>query len=342
VHGGGFTGGDRRHAVAPLREALSNGDFVWFSIDYRLAPAYKPSDASEDLNAALRFVRDHAREFKVDTSRIALLGESAGAYLALMAAARLGISQIQAVVAVGGPTQLWALAPEMVAHVEEVFHLRGGAELRAVSPISCVSSSMPPVLLLHGSNDNHVPLAQAQALCRTVQAMQFARFGCTKNFGRGYPGITESQKLVRDLWNYAAKQRRLLTEATHAIVGLTRSLGDGEELADHTAVLDEVEAVDLQIAGAVSEHAILDARVRCFYSTHCIDADDEEAQTWQRDEAGRRASIASPSPRRPWHLRQRLRDSAPAGSTFFACANIYIEIENAESETHERNHHCSD
>jgi len=27
-----------------------------------------------------------------------------------------------------------------------------------------------PVLLLHGSNDNHIPLAQAQALCRTVQA----------------------------------------------------------------------------------------------------------------------------------------------------------------------------
>jgi len=170
VHGGGFTGGDRRHAVAPLREALSNGDLVWFSIDYRLAPAYKPSDALEDLNTALRFVRDHAREFKVDASRIALLGESAGAYLVLMAAAHLGISQIQGVVAIGGPTQLWASAPEIVAHVEEVFRLKGEAELRAVSPISCVSTSMPPVLLLHGSNDNHVPLAQAQALCRTVQA----------------------------------------------------------------------------------------------------------------------------------------------------------------------------
>ena len=133
--------------------------------------------------------------------------------------------------------------------------------------------------------------------------------------------MTESQKLVRDLWNHAAKQRRLLTEATHAIVGLTRTVhswptrgewGDSEDLADHTAVLDEVEAVDLQIAGAVSEHAILDARVRCFYSTHCIDADDEEAQTWQRDEAGRPASIASPS------SRPRLAStSAPA--RFCAC-----------------------
>jgi len=170
VHGGGFTGGDRRHAVAPLREALSDGDLVWFSIDYRLAPAYKPAEASEDLETALRFVRDHAREFKVDASRIALLGESAGAYLALMAAARLGSSQIQGVVAIGGPAQLWALAPEIVAHVEEVFRVEGEEEVRAVSPISCVSASMPPVLLLHGSNDNHVPLAQAQSLCQTVQS----------------------------------------------------------------------------------------------------------------------------------------------------------------------------
>jgi len=58
--------------------------------------------------------------------------------------------------------------------------------------------------------------------------------------------MAESQKLVRDLWNYAEKQRRLPTEATHAIVGLMRSLGDGEELADHAAVHDEAEAVDLQ------------------------------------------------------------------------------------------------
>ena len=54
---------------------------------------------------------------------------------------------------------------------------------------------------------------------RDLQIVQFARFDCTKNFGRGYPGMTESQKLVRDLWNHAEKQRRLLTEATHAIVG---------------------------------------------------------------------------------------------------------------------------
>jgi acetyl esterase len=174
VHGGGFTGGDRRHAVAPLREALSDGDFVWFSIDYRLAPVHKPIDASEDIDAAVEFVRRHARQFKVDPARIGLLGESAGGYLVLMAASRPASGRIKAVAAIGAPAQLWTLAPEIIAHVEAVFGVRGEAALRAVSPICHVHASMPPVLLLHGSGDNHVPLAQAEALAQAMKANQQA------------------------------------------------------------------------------------------------------------------------------------------------------------------------
>ena len=172
VHGGGFTGGDRRHAVAPLREALSDGDFVWFSIDYRLAPAHKPSDALDDIDAAVAFIHNHARQFKADPSRIALLGESAGGYLVLMEASRLGVNQIKAVAGVGAPAQLWTLAPETVAHVETVFGIKGETALRAASPISRVHTSMPPVLLLHGSSDSHVPLAQAEALCQAIKDKQ--------------------------------------------------------------------------------------------------------------------------------------------------------------------------
>ena len=172
VHGGGFTGGDRRHAVAPLREALSDGDFVWFSIDYRVAPAHKPGDASEDVDATVEFVRRHAEQFKVDSSRIGLLGESAGGYLVLMAASRLGGDRIQAVAAVGAPAQLWTLAPEIITHVEGVFGLQGEVALRAASPIIHVCESMPPVLLLHGSRDEHVPLVQAEALYKAMKARQ--------------------------------------------------------------------------------------------------------------------------------------------------------------------------
>ena len=83
---------------------------------------------------------------RLSGSRIALLGESAGVYLALMAAARLGSSQIQGVVAIGGPTQLWALAPEIVPQVEDVFSIKGerrcGLSPRFVgSPRRCRPSS---------------------------------------------------------------------------------------------------------------------------------------------------------------------------------------------------------
>lgn len=172
VHGGGFVGGDRAVAVAPLREALSNSRFVWFSIDYRLAPAYKPSDAANDVDTAVSFVRRHAREFKVDASRLALLGESAGGYQVLMAASRLGAAQIQAVAAVGAPAEMWKLAPAIVAHVEKVFGIQGEAALRAVSPVAQVRTNMPPVLLLHGSADGHVPVAQAEAFCQAMKQRQ--------------------------------------------------------------------------------------------------------------------------------------------------------------------------
>jgi len=59
-----------------------------------------------------------------------------------------------------------------VAHVETAFGVKGEAALRAVSPISHVRPSMPPVLLLHGSADRHVPLAQAAALCETMKTRQ--------------------------------------------------------------------------------------------------------------------------------------------------------------------------
>ncbi len=57
VHGGGFDEGTRATNVRPLFEPLANAGFAWFSIDYRLAPAFKFPQANEDLNS-----RDHVGE----------------------------------------------------------------------------------------------------------------------------------------------------------------------------------------------------------------------------------------------------------------------------------------
>ena len=41
VHGGGWSGGNKSEGVGPLVGPLTAGNFTWFSINYRLAPAHR-------------------------------------------------------------------------------------------------------------------------------------------------------------------------------------------------------------------------------------------------------------------------------------------------------------
>ena len=87
VHGGGWVRGDKRIDVEPLFNPLSRAGFAWFSIDYRLASsALQFGAAVGDVENAIRFIKLHAAEYRIDPDRIALIGESAGAQLAAMAA----------------------------------------------------------------------------------------------------------------------------------------------------------------------------------------------------------------------------------------------------------------
>jgi alpha-L-fucosidase 2 len=171
IHGGAFTFGDRRFVVAPLRTALSNADTAWFSIDYRLSPQHEPADALADIEAALNFVAQHEAEFKIDRTRLFLMGESAGAYLILMSACRLGKERIAGVISIGGPVQLWTLAPKVQEHVLTIFRTKENEALHTLSPITQVHEHMPRVLFLHGTEDDHVPIIQVQEMCAAIHAV---------------------------------------------------------------------------------------------------------------------------------------------------------------------------
>ena len=87
VHGGGWVRGDRRMEVQPLFQPLSDARIAWFSISYRLATDPLLFGAAvNDVESAVRFVKAHAAEYRVDPARLALIGESAGGQLAAMAA----------------------------------------------------------------------------------------------------------------------------------------------------------------------------------------------------------------------------------------------------------------
>jgi acetyl esterase len=174
VHGGGWVSGDRHYSVQPLFRPLTDAGFAWFSISYRLAEnAAFFGQAVGDVEQAIRYVRAHASEYNVDPARIALVGESAGAQLASMAALGREGRNIKAVVSLYGPSDLVTLArtskqiPESLRRSVQgtPFEnlLLGG--LAQLSPINHVSAEMPPFLLIHGTSDSLVPFAQSINFC---------------------------------------------------------------------------------------------------------------------------------------------------------------------------------
>lgn len=179
VHGGGWVAGDRRYNVEPLFQPLTKAGFAWFSISYRLATNVANFGvAIDDVQAAVRFVKEHAAEYNIDPDRIALIGESAGGQLAAMAALRPGKdSSVEAVVALYTPSDLVSLAKtssyvpasirnQIKGSPWEPLILAGLAQL---SPVNNLHAGMPPFLLIHGTSDSLVPFSQSVDMCDRIR-----------------------------------------------------------------------------------------------------------------------------------------------------------------------------
>jgi acetyl esterase len=170
VHGGGFVRGDKQTYIKPLFVPLSEAGFTWFSINYRLAPAHRWPACAEDVETAVRWVLSHAREYKVDPNRIALIGESAGGHLVSYVGCRSGKELgLAAVVPFYAPHDLELQVKNRMVLGESMQALFGISEindqawkqLREASPSSYVRADMPPYLLIHGDKDPQVPYAQS-------------------------------------------------------------------------------------------------------------------------------------------------------------------------------------
>jgi acetyl esterase len=165
LHGGGWERGSRAAFTGQFLELLTRAGYNWVSIDYRLGSLANYEQAVEDVQAALAFVRCHARELGIDPARLVLWGEDTGAQLAALVASRPS-SGVRAMVLVGGIYDLHAFASIPRGSPTELV-------LRA-SPSHRVRRGMPSTLLVHGTADGEVPLTQARRYCAELQAMRAA------------------------------------------------------------------------------------------------------------------------------------------------------------------------
>jgi alpha-L-fucosidase 2 len=175
VHGGGWVAGDRRMNVEPLFRVLSDAGFAWFSISYTLATTpFEFGSAYVDVERALAFLSANAAAYDIDPARVAVIGESAGGQLAAMAALRKQTSPVAALVAFYAPMDL-----ERAFRESGFSAALGGvpmagavaARLGSLSPVRHVRPGMPPLLLIHGREDEVVPFSQSEDMCRAVRAV---------------------------------------------------------------------------------------------------------------------------------------------------------------------------
>ncbi len=192
VHGGGFDQGTKKSYVGPVLEVLTKANYAWFSIDYRLAPDYHFPQPVEDVNNAIRWVKAHAKEYHVNPSKIALLGESAGAYLITYAATHeTPATKLAATVDFYGPTDYERAAllrrdhPERFDMESANRHLAHGggikyfgvdelndaglAKLRAASAVHAVHKGMAPFLIIHGTADEQVAYELSPSMCDAMK-----------------------------------------------------------------------------------------------------------------------------------------------------------------------------
>ena len=174
IHGGCWRAAyDLRHAAREAG-ALAAAGFATWTIEYR-----RVGDAGggwpgtfDDVAAAIAHVTTLAARHPIDTTRIVLVGHSAGGQLALWAAARRGIAsrvpRVRGVVSLAGITDLRTYATPSGGCGAAVPLLLGGmpdaqpARYDAVSPIALVPLGVP-VRLVHGDADPIVPLAQSRS-----------------------------------------------------------------------------------------------------------------------------------------------------------------------------------
>lgn len=176
IHGGAWIQG-KRQDMAAYCKFLSDQGFAAATIQYRLAKpdSLWPSQI-EDAEEAVRYFRKNSAKYSIRPDRIAALGASAGAHLALL----LGMNdkpagtppvstKVQAVVNFFGPTDM---SQDFQPFLRRLISLQVlGKEpdqaadmIKAFSPVNQVNKSAAPVFTIHGTADAVVPVVQANRL----------------------------------------------------------------------------------------------------------------------------------------------------------------------------------
>ena len=197
IHGGGWVEGTKEDRVLEMMPYLQMG-FAAVNVEYRLGRVSLAPAAVEDCRCALHWVFVNAKKYNFDPERVVLQGGSAGGHLALMTGMLTPAAgfdrecrapqdnywsdnpgtgkdpRVAAIVNWFGITdvldELHGANAKGYAVVWVGDRPDADEVAKRVSPINYVSSSVPPIITIHGDKDTLVPYSQAVRLHQALDA----------------------------------------------------------------------------------------------------------------------------------------------------------------------------
>ena len=187
IHGGGFSAGDKKQWHEVARHFCRCG-YTCASVEYRLAPRWRFPAWVEDVRAGMAWFKRRAAPFGFDPARVAAAGSSAGGYLALMLATvgpqddlgrteetRDSDTRPAAVVAYCPLTSLYGakswLGRDACPDLMPVSEAEDPDLYRIASVKDRLRGCEPPLLLLHGTEDEVIPPSESQDLAERVTSI---------------------------------------------------------------------------------------------------------------------------------------------------------------------------
>jgi acetyl esterase/lipase len=238
VSGGWFSS----HAAinAGFVDPFTKRGYVVFAVVHGSQPRYTIPEILQDMNRSVRFIRYHAKDYKIDPERIGISGGSAGGHLSLMQgmAGDLGnpkapdpvdrvSSRVQAVACFFPPTDFLnygekgkdAIGRGTLAAFKAPFDFKyfdGKTKTyeritdekkiveigRTISPITHVTADDPPTMIIHGDKDFLVPIQQAESIVAELKEVGVtAELVVRKGAGHGWKDLPKDMALLADWYD---------------------------------------------------------------------------------------------------------------------------------------------
>lgn len=189
VPGGAWVHGSRMLQGYALMAHLAQMGWVCLSIDYRVAPHHPWPAHITDVKTAIAWARANVDKFGGDRNFVAIAGTSAGGHLSALAGLTANDPELQAELPEGSDTSVDAVVPiygrydwedrstvERVRFVDFLERVVVKRKLdkhpeifRKASPIARVHPGAPPFLVIHGTGDSVIPVAQARAFVERLR-----------------------------------------------------------------------------------------------------------------------------------------------------------------------------